>query len=253
MTIRAVRAVNYGTMKEYLKGNPSCSIAAQAAHHDRVWIISITGFYDSLSCPELIRQDKEDRIALQFDDVEDSYDDYTGITKPRDPDFTYFDESMARKVCEFIKRAHESNAESNDLLVVNCHMGISRSGAVSDFVRIVCGLDYNTWKHMNSGVNPNLLVKSLLRWTWEELNKAPPIPRFKTMEARDTLESLALELAQAAGESDWRGPGIQRDIDATSNGWIRWSSVVGWPLPLAERIDKFISEQQALKKEEGNK
>lgn len=63
----------------------------------------------------------------------------------------------------------------------------------------------------------------------------------------DTLEKLARELAEVAGESDWRGPGIQKDIDSPSEHWIRWSSVVGWPCELAERIDQFIIKQKALR------
>jgi len=62
----------------------------------------------------------------------------------------------------------------------------------------------------------------------------------------DTLESLALELAAEAGESDWRAVGIQRDIDSPSEKWLRWSSIPGWSLPLAARVDKFISTQRAL-------
>lgn len=88
---------------------------------------------------------------------------------------------------------------------------------------------------MNPRNNLNLLDGDLLRAAWEELQNMK----------QDTIESLALELAQAAGESDWRGPGIQRDIDSASNGWIRWSSVVGWPRELAERIDRFITEQRS--------
>jgi predicted protein tyrosine phosphatase len=169
MSINAVKAVNYGSMKDYLSGVPTSAIAALATMYDKVWIISITGPNDA-RVPPLVR-DGVDRIALQFDDVEDEYDGYSGITKPRYEEYTYFDERMARKVCEFIKRAHESNGESNDLLVVNCHMGVSRSGAVSDFVRSVCGINYEFWKRMNPQVNPNLLVKGLLRATWEELDK----------------------------------------------------------------------------------
>ena len=117
----------------------------------------------------LISQDGPDRMGLQFDDVEDKYDAYNGLEKPRDPCLTYFDEPMATRVCEFIKRAHEDNPDSRDLLVVNCHMGISRSGAISDFVRVVCKLDFSEWKWQNPAANPNLLVKGLLRWAWGEI------------------------------------------------------------------------------------
>jgi hypothetical protein len=78
---------------------------------------------------------------------------------------------MARKVCEFIIRALENNGESNDIFVVNCHMGVSRSCAVFDFVRSVCGIDYGFRKRMNPRNNLNLLDGDLLRAAWEELEK----------------------------------------------------------------------------------
>jgi len=178
MAIRATKAVRYYVMQDYLEGDPTNAITALAQNFDKVWIVSIT---NAPTCPiEAFKgketevppplvQDAEDRIALQFDDIEDKYDAYSGITMPRIEPFVYFSEDMARKVVQFVKRAHESNPESNDLLVVNCHMGIARSGAVSDFVRTVCDLDYDTWRRMNPQANPNLLVKSLLRWAWEEM------------------------------------------------------------------------------------
>lgn len=168
MSIQAVRAVPYAAMKDYLSGDPTSLIAAQAAFFDRVWIISITNA--SAQSPPLVK-DGPDCIALQFDDVEDKYDVHSGLTKPRDPQFVYFDEAMARKICEFVKRAHESNEESNDLLVVNCHMGVSRSGAVADFVRSACHLDYDMFRRLNPQVNPNTLVKNLLHHTWEEMGQ----------------------------------------------------------------------------------
>jgi len=167
MNINAVKAVSYGSMKEYLNGVPTSSIAALAVMYDKVWIISITGVIDSLIALPLIK-DGPDRISLQFDDVEDEYDDF-GHAKPRVEYYIYFDEKMARNICEFVKRTHENDRENNDLLVVNCHMGISRSGAVSDFVRSVCGIDYNLWKRMNPQLIPNLLVKKLLHCAWEDL------------------------------------------------------------------------------------
>jgi predicted protein tyrosine phosphatase len=179
MAIVAALAVPYSVMQDYLTGNPTNRIASMAQNYDKVWIVSIT---NSDSCPieafhgkvdkvpPPLVQDGEDRIALQFEDIEDKYDAYSGIEKPRIPGLIYFDESMARKICEFLKRAHESSPESRDLLVVNCHMGVSRSGAVSDFARTTFGLNYDEWKRMQPQVNPNILVKFHLHWCWKELH-----------------------------------------------------------------------------------
>lgn len=62
----------------------------------------------------------------------------------------------------------------------------------------------------------------------------------------DTIQSLAQELADAIGEKDgsWRAVGIQRDIDAKSDNWQRWTSIVGWPHRLANKIDNFILLQR---------
>jgi predicted protein tyrosine phosphatase len=129
------------------------------ARYDKVWIISITNPFMSTSTDNLLPlvQDSEDRIALQFHDVEADYQDY-------DPEAIPFDRLMAAKVVAFLQRANRQ--DSNDLLVINCHMGISRSGAISFFARSVFGIDYSTWKRMNPQVIPNGLVLELLHHAW---------------------------------------------------------------------------------------
>lgn len=171
MSIIETRAIPYFSMKDYLDGNPLSKIASMAHRFDKIWIVSITNAAkaEAYKTPVLITRDTDDRIALQFDDVEIKYDSYSGLEKELDRTQTYFNEQMADKICRFIHRAHTSNPEGNDLLVVNCHMGISRSGAVSDFVRTTFGLDYGQWKWMNPAANPNKLVLDLLKWKWKEL------------------------------------------------------------------------------------
>ncbi len=167
MTIVAARAVPYSVMADFLAGvNPTNSIASMAHQFDRVWIISVTNGVCDGTYKLLITEELEDRIALQFDDIQDKYTP-NGVQLPRDPQLVYFNDTMAKKVMDFIRRAHESRPESQDLLVVNCHMGISRSGAISDFARTVCGQDYDEWKRMNQGVIPNMHVKSLLMGAWK--------------------------------------------------------------------------------------
>lgn len=68
---------------------------------------------------------------------------------------------------------------------------------------------------------------------------------------KQEILDLALELAVAAKEEkypyEWRAVGIQRDIDNSNNTWVRWSSIAGWPLDLANKIDRFILEQRKQK------
>jgi predicted protein tyrosine phosphatase len=164
MPIQDTIAVPYFVMSDYLHGNPTNRISSMAAHYDKVWIISITNPFTSTSTNNLppLVQDGKDRIALQFHDVEADYQDY-------DPDAIPFNKAMANKVVDFLRKANQEN--SNDLLVVNCHMGISRSGAISFFARSVFGIDYSTWKRMNPQVIPNGLVLELLHHAWEKYSE----------------------------------------------------------------------------------
>lgn len=161
MSINATIAVPYAVMKDYLRGNPTNRVASMAQNYDKVWIISITNPWSSTSTDNVppLFADSEDRIALQFHDIEGEPEDY-------DPETVFFNKIMAEKIVRFLRKANEG--DSNDLLVINCHMGISRSGAVSFFARSVFGIDYSIWKHQNPQVIPNGLVLELLHHTWEK-------------------------------------------------------------------------------------
>ena len=168
MSINSAIAVPYFVMKDYLTGGWKHNrISAMSQNYDRVWIISITNpnmpVANSNIKPTIIEplvQDGEDRIALQFHDIEGNPDDYN-------PGTVFFNNDMAKKVVKFLAKANEG--DSNDLLVVNCHMGISRSGAVVDFARSVFGIDYSSWKRQNPQVIPNLMVLSLLHDAWNQV------------------------------------------------------------------------------------
>lgn len=167
MTIVAVKAVPYYVMKEYLEAGSSLNIISRLLQsYDKLWIISITNH----DITPLVRNDEwEDRMSLQFDDVTPKVDLVSGDLE-FDSDFVYFNNNMAVEVCKFIREAHWDSPGS-DLLVVNCHAGISRSGAVSDFARRVCGVSYEDWKRMNQQVIPNTWVKNLLDEEWGKMNQ----------------------------------------------------------------------------------
>jgi hypothetical protein len=169
VAIITVRAVSYGVMADYLAGNPLNPCALAASAHERVWIIGITnapacplnafeGWDDG---PVPLVTDGDDRLALSFDDIE-ARDD-----RPRDARFVYFDEAMAARVCGFVRLAHDDHPTRPDLLLVHCHAGVSRSGAVADFARAVTGTDYDAFRRANPQVVPNAFVRRLLLAAWE--------------------------------------------------------------------------------------
>jgi predicted protein tyrosine phosphatase len=150
-------------MREFLRGELNVA-TDEASDHEKTYIVSIInpGFFP------LIKKDEDDRIGLEFHDAELRTDPYSGAVLPGEKGIVYFNEEMALKVCKLIKRAMEDPADV--YLLVNCQMGISRSGAVSFFVRQIAGIDFDDWKSKNRAVNPNILVKGLLTWAWGELN-----------------------------------------------------------------------------------
>lgn len=156
MTIQGTIAVPYILMRGYLNGDYN-RIASIASKYDRVWMISITAPGD-IYAPPLVEHDEEDRIGLLFND-----------SNGRDIGLTHFDNAMAKQVCEFLVKADAYDPESSDLVVVNCYMGVSRSGAVSTFIREAFQLDYEQWRQENSHVSPNYFVLDKLHHQWMKM------------------------------------------------------------------------------------
>lgn len=173
MAIVTIRAMPYEAIAAFLRGDDSTQLAARlAATHDRVWIISVTNsqrcalnaFEGWTDGPVSLVEDGEDRLALSFDDVEPQVG--SRIDHER---YVYFDEEMARRVCEFVLRAHRDAPERRDLLLINCHAGVSRSGAIADFARSVTRVDYDAFRRLNPQVVPNAFVRRLLMDAWTEM------------------------------------------------------------------------------------
>lgn len=176
MTITTVRAVSYEAMAQYLAGDAPLGVCASLADsHDDVFIISVTNspqcplnvFEGWSDGPVPLVEDGDDRLALAFDDIEPRVDRASGDPLARDPRFVYFDDDMARRVCAFIARAHRRDPDRRALLLVNCHAGVSRSGAIADFARAVVGVDYSDFRRLNPQIVPNTHVRQRLLAAWE--------------------------------------------------------------------------------------
>ena len=108
-----------------------------------------------------------DVLCLFFEDIESSYGDDAHI----------FTEEHGIQVLKFLDR----NA-SDDTIVVQCHAGISRSGAIGVFASRYFKLDEDTFKKDNPYIYPNDLVYGVLlklsgltgqypRWWESRINK----------------------------------------------------------------------------------
>lgn len=86
-------------------------------------------------------------------------------------DIILFNDHMAEDIVDFIKRIHAE--EEDSVLIVHCHAGISRSGAVGTFACDFCRLDYQKFCRLNPYIMPNSYVLRLLKI------KADMVPSFE--------------------------------------------------------------------------
>lgn len=97
-------------------------------------------------------------ISMNFWDVTPE-DKHTLLKK--DLDVIIFEDSHALKIIKFIDRVQKDSKDST--LIVHCHAGISRSGAVGTFACDYCGLNYNEFIKENYYVQPNSHILRTLR------------------------------------------------------------------------------------------
>jgi protein-tyrosine phosphatase len=93
----------------------------------------------------------KDTLQLKFLDVEDHRD--------INPGFTACTADDAQKILEVLLKAKAENAN----VIVHCHAGVCRSGAVSQFA-----IDYLGFQDTESYRIPNLLVKQQLTQAYFE-------------------------------------------------------------------------------------
>lgn len=131
---------------------------------DKIWVVSIS---DADTTPLFFEDDMT--ICVQFDDIEpDIFDllieefgdqaikSYFPISSLCQPDH-------AKKIVDFIKKAHADAENGKDILLVNCHAGISRSGATAEFTADYCNLNLQEFIKTNPHIYPNKFVLNLLK------------------------------------------------------------------------------------------
>jgi predicted protein tyrosine phosphatase len=96
-------------------------------------------------------------LSVHFADI--TSDLYPRIVK-RYPDIVLFNKEHARLIIEFIEEAH--NDKDPLTMVVHCHAGISRSGAVGTFACHLAGLNIKGFSYYNSNILPNPYVLEVL-------------------------------------------------------------------------------------------
>lgn len=118
-------------------------------------------FYASILEPDntnTIRPDSENFKSFWFHDIdEDIVDEEKGIVYNKASD------EQLNSIIDFV----EEN-KAMDYFIVHCTAGISRSGAVGEFVNDFFGEeDYNTFKRNNPQIIPNTYIKNRLRELYE--------------------------------------------------------------------------------------
>lgn len=105
-------------------------------------------------------------LPLQFDDIRD---DQVEICLKNGFIPTLFSKSQAHQIIDFVKDLQEDREDSD--LVIHCDAGISRSGAVAQFLS-----DYLKIPFLDPNIRPN---KYVLRILWEIIDERKATDRFK--------------------------------------------------------------------------
>ncbi len=163
MTIKAAKAIPAFLMHSLFAGDFTAATLKNEItnNYKNVWVISITdpGYaIFNIETPKV--------VMLQFHDVDPSEEQEKTGERERELQKTghvLFSLGMARKIVDFILKADRANKE-DDLLLVNCMMGISRSGAVCSFAKDILSLDSEEFKKLNPQIKPNgYVLRKLFR------------------------------------------------------------------------------------------
>lgn len=133
-------------------------VLSRKEFHDEVLNLTeqrfTAGAFISINDPDKpnILAERPNILNLWFDDAEEQLPLLNG------EELILFNEEMARKVVDFVKVN-----EGAKFWMIHCTAGISRSGAVGDVLSEYFGIPYEQFKRTNPRVQPNTLVRKLLR------------------------------------------------------------------------------------------
>ena len=125
-----------------------------------ICLISINDSCGTIEVP-YFKQNHKNVLVLFFDDVvKDTWvsmnpEDKVGLTAKK------FTVEQGKQIIDFIKK----NKDCTEC-IVHCAAGISRSGAVGEFINDIYGEDYFAFKARHPWIHPNVEVKSILKKLW---------------------------------------------------------------------------------------
>lgn len=108
-------------------------------------ICSTTNSFCGISQNHYFKSNKSNVLNIRFDDIEQT-----------EAGLLLFNEKHAEELIRFILKNLESS------FIVHCTAGISRSGAVGDFIRRLKDIPYQDFVLDNPQIQPNMRVLSIL-------------------------------------------------------------------------------------------
>ena len=129
--------------------------------HDNIRLISINGSTENFLTDAQMEHLREKYgfttiNAYRFDDI--GGDIWESIVNRENIDRSTFIE-FSDELAQLIKSNIDGISDpSNELLVVHCHAGISRSGAIGSAIAYYLGLDSIAFKDLNPNIDPNKFI-----------------------------------------------------------------------------------------------
>lgn len=103
-----------------------------------------------------------DCLSLEF---EDATEEDLKWLKPDERKKVLFQPEQAVEVIKFVER----NKDKVDYFIAHCDAGISRSGAVGEFICDMTSFDYKAFMLANTGIRPNPYVRMVLKRAWRKM------------------------------------------------------------------------------------
>jgi len=133
--------IEYSSLKQY--------------HTSKKWaLISIFGEEGPLSSNVKSRLTCSELSEHYFDDIDNEIFDLSGKRQ-----YKLFDKNDAIQIINFVNKIQQKDIP---MLIIHCHAGISRSGAVGLFVTRYLGLDEIEFRQNNPRIMPNFHVLNIL-------------------------------------------------------------------------------------------